>query len=63
MEEMTYAKASERLNEIMRQMEQEQLDVDTLTDTLKEAKELIAFCKKRLQSVDKSIHEIMDTEE
>ena len=59
---MTYAKAAARLNEILRQMEQEQLDIDTLTDTLKEAKQLISFCKNRLSEVDKSVREIMDGE-
>lgn len=60
---MTYAKATSRLEEIMRQLEDEQLDIDTLADTLKEAKKLIAFCKERLYSVDKSVREIMENQD
>ena len=60
MENITYTKAINRLNEIMQQMESDNLDIDTLTDTLKEAKELITYCKEKLYSVDLSIKEIMD---
>ena len=56
---MTYSQATERLNEIMQQMENGSLDVDTLTDTLMEARELLAFCKEKLHSVDQSIKEMM----
>ena len=31
-----------------------------LTDLLKEAKELIAFCKERLYKVDQSVKEILE---
>ncbi|MDD6783308.1 MAG: exodeoxyribonuclease VII small subunit [Prevotellaceae bacterium] len=60
MAKLTYSKATERLDEIMHEIENEQLDVDTLTDTLKEAKKLIDFCKQRLYDVDKSIREMTD---
>ncbi len=59
MQKLTYAKATERLNEIMRLLDSEQLDIDHLAETLKEAKELISFCKEKLYSVDKTIQEIM----
>ncbi len=59
MTKLTYAKAIERLNEIMQQMEDEQLDIDSLTDTIKEAKKLLEFCKQRLYEVDKDIKDII----
>lgn len=59
MTKLTYAKAIERLNEIMQQMEDEQLDIDSLTDTIKEAKKLLEFCKQRLYDVDKDIKDII----
>lgn len=59
MTKITYAKAIERLNEIMQQMEDEQLDIDSLTDTIKEAKKLLEFCKQRLYEVDKDIKDII----
>ena len=54
----TYSSAIERLNEIMQQMENGTLDVDALTATLKEARELLAFCKEKLYTIDQSIKEI-----
>ena len=59
MTKLTYATAIERLNEIMQQMEDEQLDIDSLTDTIKEAKKLLEFCKQRLYEVDKDIKDII----
>lgn len=59
MTKLTYAKAIERLNEIMQQMEDEQLDIDSLTGTIKEAKKLLDFCKQRLYEVDKDIKDII----
>ena len=56
--EITYSKAVERLNEIMQQMENGALDVDALTETLREARQLLQFCKDKLRSVDKNIQEI-----
>ena len=63
MQKLTYAKATERLNEIMRQLENEQLDVDQLAGTLKEAKKLIKFCKNQLYAVDEEIKDIIDKKE
>jgi exodeoxyribonuclease VII small subunit len=60
MQKLTYAKATERLNEIMQLLDSEQLDIDHLAETLKEAKELIKFCKDKLYAVDKNIQEIMN---
>ncbi len=60
MPKRTYTKATERLNEIMQLLDSEQLDIDHLAETLKEAKELIKFCKEKLYSVDKNIQEIMN---
>ena len=63
MQKLTYAKATERLNEIMRQLENEQLDDDQLAGTLKEAKKRIKFCKEQLYAVDKEIKDIIDEKE
>ena len=54
---MSYSRAIDRLNEIMQQMESGALDVDSLADTLKEARELLGFCKDKLHKVEESIKE------
>lgn len=60
MKDITYSQAVERLNEIMKKMEDGELDVDALTDTLKEARELLAFCKQKLHSVDQAVKDIFN---
>ena len=57
----SYTEAIDRLNEIMRQLESGELDVDALTATLKEARQLLAFCKEKLHTIDQDVQEIMDT--
>ena len=57
---MTYAQATKRLEEIVEQVERNEQDIDMLTDLLKEAKELIVFCKERLYKVDQSVKEILE---
>ena len=58
---MSYTEAIDRLNEIMQQLESGELDVDALTTTLKEARQLLAFCKEKLHTIDQDVQEIMDT--
>lgn len=57
---LTYSQAVERLEEIMKEMENGDMDVDQLVDTLSEAQTLIAFCKKRLTEVDGALRDVMD---
>ncbi|MBP5629791.1 MAG: exodeoxyribonuclease VII small subunit [Bacteroidaceae bacterium] len=57
----SYTKAIDRLNEIMQQLESGELDVDALTTTLKEARQLLTFCKEKLHTIDQDVQEIMDT--
>ena len=56
---MSYTEAIDRLNEIIQQMESGELDVDALTETLKEARQLLAFCKEKLHTIDQDVQEIM----
>ena len=41
----TYSQAMERLEKIVRQIDNNELDIDTLSEKIKEANEIIAFCK------------------
>lgn len=61
--ELTYSKAVTRLEEIMKNMENGDMDVDQLVDTLSEAQTLIAFCKKRLTEVDSALRDVMDNQQ
>ena len=57
--EMKYEEALAQLEDIVGKMEEGQLDIDTLGEQLKKAKELIKFCKDRLTKTDEEIQRIM----
>lgn len=57
--EMKYEEALAQLEDIVGKMEEGQLDIDTLGEQLKKAKELIKFCKDRLTKTDEEIRMIM----
>lgn len=44
----TYSQAMERLEKIVRQIDNNELDIDTLSEKIKEANEIIAFCTEKL---------------
>lgn len=58
---MTYAEAMKRLQAIVSAVESNELDVDQLTVKLKEAKELIAFCKDKLTNTSDEVKKILDS--
>lgn len=55
----TYEEAMSRLEEIVQSMEDGNLDLDTLTEQLREAKGLIKLCKDKLTKTDAEINEIL----
>lgn len=55
----TYSQAMERLEKIVRQIDTNELEIDALVDKIKEANELIAFCKNRLTKADQEIEKIV----
>ncbi|MEG1546301.1 MAG: exodeoxyribonuclease VII small subunit [Bacteroides sp.] len=60
----TYNQAMDKLEKLVAQIENNELDIDLLGDKLKEAKELIKFCKERLYKTDEDIKKILrQTEE
>ena len=59
MKEPTYEQALARLEQIVGSMEQNETGLDELAAKLKEAKELLAFCKERLQKAETEIGEIL----
>lgn len=56
---MTYEKAIKRLEEIVRNIESGETDIDTLSAALKEAKELVVFCKDKLTKVEEDVNKIL----
>lgn len=59
---MKYEEAVAELEQIVRRMESGEPDIDTLTDQLKRAQELIKMCKEKLTKTDKEIDKILGKE-
>lgn len=57
---MKYSQAVARLEEIMDVVQAGTLDVDSLSDVLREAGELIKFCRARLFEVDEEVTSVLD---
>ncbi|MCX4293842.1 MAG: exodeoxyribonuclease VII small subunit [Prevotella sp.] len=57
-----YEEAVKELEEIVRQMESDRLDIDVMSDRLKRAQELITICKSKLKKTDEEIRKILDKE-
>ncbi len=60
MDKMTYTKAVARLEEIMEAVQGSKLDVDELSGLLKEASELVKFCREKLYKVDEEVKTLID---
>lgn len=56
----TYSQAIERLEKIVRQIDNNELDIDVLSDKIKEANEIIAFCTEKLTKADKEIEKLLE---
>jgi exodeoxyribonuclease VII small subunit len=61
-ENVKYEQAVSELESIVRKMEGDQLDIDTLADQLKRAKQLIQLCKDKLTKTDEEIKKILEEE-
>lgn len=55
----TYSEAISRLEEIVSQIDSNELDIDILSEKIKEANELIAFCSDKLTKADKEIEKLL----
>ena len=59
----TYELAMCRLEEIVAQIEEGELDVDSLGEHLKEAQKLIRFCRNKLYKADEEIKKMLEETE
>lgn len=55
----TFEEATARLEAIVRKMEDGQLNLDEITSQLKEAKQLMKFCRDKLTKTDKEVNNIL----
>lgn len=62
-ETLSYEAAMQRLEDIVRKIENNEIGIDRLAEQLKEAQTLIKQCKKQLLAVDKDINGLLADEE
>ena len=58
-EEIKYEAAFAELQSIVNKMENDELDIDQLSEQLKRAQELIKLCKVKLTKTDEEIKKIL----
>jgi len=61
-QEMKYEQAFAELQTIVRRMENDELDIDQMSEQLKRAQQLIKLCKDKLTKTDEEIKKILAEE-
>lgn len=59
----TYTEAMTRLEAIVRSIESGEMDVDSLTAQLQEAKTLVKLCRQRLTTIDQEVKKILEDDQ
>jgi exodeoxyribonuclease VII small subunit len=57
-----YEEAMHQLQEIVRKMENDELDIDQMSDQLKKAQELIKICRDKLTKTDEEIQKLLNAD-
>ena len=60
--EMTYREATQELEEILRAIENDAVDVDELTQKVQRSSQLIKLCKEKLKNAEKAIDQVFNEE-
>ena len=58
--ELTYTEALNKIAAIVEKIENKALDIDELTNSVKEAAALIEACKTKLQNAEANLQETLD---
>lgn len=59
-ETITYEKAMKRLEQIVAKIESGEMNIDSLVANLKEAQNLVEFCKEKLTNVEAEVKKCLD---
>ncbi|MCC9166280.1 exodeoxyribonuclease VII small subunit [Pontibacter harenae] len=59
---MTYREATQELEEILRAIENDTVDVDELTQKVQRSSQLIKLCKDKLRSAENAINQVFNEE-
>ncbi|MCI6523789.1 MAG: exodeoxyribonuclease VII small subunit [Parabacteroides sp.] len=58
--EESYNEAIEKLRRIVAEIDKDELDVDLLSEKVKEASRLIKLCKEKLYKVDADVRNVLE---
>ena len=58
-EEIKYEEAVRQLEDIVEKLENDELDIDSMSENLKKAQKLIKLCKDKLTKTDDEINKIL----
>ncbi len=57
---ISYSESIRQIEEILKKIENEELDVDELSDKVKKAADLLKLCKSKLHDTEAEIQKILD---
>ena len=57
---MTYKEAIEEIEKILKSLREEQNNIDTLSERVARATELIALCREKLRKADNDVNQIIE---
>lgn len=60
---LTYEQALHQLETIVKGFEQGNIGIDQLTEQIREAQDLLAFCKEKLETVENDVKNIFQNEQ
>jgi exodeoxyribonuclease VII small subunit len=60
MKDYTYTQAMQRLETILAQLEEGTATVDTLSELVKEAAELVKFCREKLRNTEDEVQKAFE---
>jgi len=60
MKDYTYTQAMQRLETILAQLEEGTATVDTLSELVKEAADLVKFCRKKLRNTEDEVQKAFE---
>lgn len=58
--DISYNEAVGEIEEILRQLENEELDIDILSEKVKKVSSLLKLCKKKLHQTEEEVQKILD---
>jgi exodeoxyribonuclease VII small subunit len=57
--ELTYSQALNELEKIVKEIESEEVDVDTLAEKIKRASQILTFCKEKLRRAENEVKKVL----